>query len=949
MLGLIRMLGLAPTAGSAPADAEVSRREPAVPRNPLPVRERARLASRPPSITDLLPWRDFDEKTGTFLLEDGVSRALLYELDPMPSEACADQYLKARCAEVQAALQALPEYDEAPWVVQFFCNDDTDLSWQIERIRDYIVSVHAKAPERARQILASDFTRHFLAEMAEHLSLVARPEGLFLDEGVSGNRWRGQIRRVRCAIYRRFPPRFDFSRELLDPVETLQQTARGLVAGLAQTGIHARPMNAADFYSWLLPFFNPKPDFAKTVGDLLRLCPYPQPDEAPDDLDLGELLFLAAPKSDPTAGLWFFDGRPVRALALQSMRKLPEIGHFTAERDHAGKLFARFDRFPEGTMLSATVVICPQDTMTGRIEAIKSASRANILEAAHTYDEAVAVLDNMRTDKLYPMYLTLFVRGEDTSQLGRTVADLTAALHTSGLRFIQPVDELHGCDVFLRALPMCFDPRFDARHLRRSRLAFASQIASLLPLYGRARGTGNPGFWLWNRGGEPLLFDPLNPHDRNKNAHLLTLGPTGAGKSATLCYLAMQMMAIYRPRFFIIDAGKSFGLLGEHMRRHGLTVNQVELTPDTHVSLPPFAMAPRLFDQEGIKALDEAFGTADDDELPDSDPDGIPASPEDDDEGADPGKRDILGEMVIATTLMITGGEECEMRKMSRADRYLVARGILAAARQARDRGQPHPRVQDVAQALMAMRGDEDLGPSRRDRAEEMGQAMMVFCDGLRGRLFNRYGATWPDADVTIVEMGTLAQEGYEDALAVAYTSLITHVQALAEATQYDHRPIINLTDEGHIITANDLLNVYSVKITKMWRKLGAWYWLGTQNMQDFPASASRILNMCEHWVLLTMDRDEIAQVARFRTLTPEQRALMESARKEPPKYTEGVILNPQMQALFRNVPPPLAIALAMTEKHEKAWRLDIMKATGCTELEAAYAISREIAAKRAA
>lgn len=88
MLGLIRMLGLAPTAGSAPADAEVSRREPAVPRNPLPVRERQQLASRPPSITDLLPWRDFDEKTGTFLLEDGVSRALLYELDPMPSEAC---------------------------------------------------------------------------------------------------------------------------------------------------------------------------------------------------------------------------------------------------------------------------------------------------------------------------------------------------------------------------------------------------------------------------------------------------------------------------------------------------------------------------------------------------------------------------------------------------------------------------------------------------------------------------------------------------------------------------------------------------------------------------------------------------------------------------------------------------------------------------------------------
>ncbi|CAI06340.1 MULTISPECIES: conjugative transfer ATPase [Aromatoleum] len=950
MFGFTRMLGFGPSHDDPTSTGASRSGEPIVPRQPFRIRDRRRFAARPPSITDQLPWVDYEPETNTFLLEDGVSRALLFELEPIATEASTDQYLQARCVEIQSALQALPEYDEAPWVVQFFCNDDTDLSWQIERLRDYILSVHEKAPERARAILESDFTRHFFGEMAEHLAQVSRPEGLFTDEGVSGNRWRGQLRRVRCAIYRRFPEGFDFSREVLDPVEKLQQTARGLIAGLGQTGVKARPMNAADFYAWLLPFFNPKPDFAATAGELLRLCTYPTEDVAAEGLDLAELLFLSPPRSDHKAGLWFFDGRPVRALALQSVSKRPEIGHFTAEREHAGKHFARFERLPDGTMLSATMVIYPQDTMRRRVEGIKSASRANTIDAIHTHDEAVQVLDHMRADKLYPLYLVLFVRGEDVKQLGRQVADLTAVLHTSGLKLIQPTDELQGCDVFLRALPMCFDPAYDGKQLRRSRLIFASQIAALLPLYGRARGTGHPGFWLWNRGGEPFLFDPLNPRDRNKNAHLLTLGPTGAGKSATLCYLAMLVMAIYRPRLFIVDAGNSFGLLGEHLRAHGLTVHRVELTPDADLSLPPFVMAPRLFEQEEEKALARAMESPELEALP-SDNSEPPRKVKDDDdeEGADPGKRDVLGEMIIAATLMITGGEEGEMRKMSRADRYLIARAILTAAHRARDEGKPHPRAQDVAQTLMAMRNDESLGLARRDRAEEMGQAMMVFCDGLRGRLFDRYGMNWPDVDVTIVEMGTLAHEGYEDALAVAYTSLVNHVQALAEATQHDHRPIVNLTDEGHIVTINELLNVYVVKITKMWRKLGAWFWLGTQNMKDFPESASRMLNMCEHWMLLTMDRDEIEQVGRFRTLTAEQRALMESARKEPPKYTEGVILNPKMQALFRNVPPPLAIALAMTEKHEKAQRQDIMTATGCTELEAAYAIARELAAKRAA
>ncbi len=255
---------------------------------------------------------------------------------------------------------------------------------------------------------------------------------------------------------------------------------------------------------------------------------------------------------------------------------------------------------------------------------------------------------------------------------------------------------------------------------------------------------------------------------------------------------------------------------------------------------------------------------------------------------------------------------------------------------------------EDVAHALIAMRDDAGLGAGRKARAEEMGQAMRVFCDkDLRGRLFNREGEAWPDADVTIVNLATLGQQGYEDALAVAYIGLLNHTQALAERTQYDNRPNIFITDEGHIVTKNPQLCPYAVKITKMWRKLGTWFWLFTQEMKDFPDAASGMLNMCEWWLLLTMEKDEIAQVARFRSLTQEQRSMMESATKSPPKYTEGVILSSVMQALFRNVPPALPIALAMTEKHEKAERRQIMRELQVTELGAAIEVARRITARR--
>ena len=195
--------------------------------------KRRAMGLRPPSFTDLLPWMECD-KDGVILLEDGVSCGMMYELDPIPTEGSDEEYLQTAMRKVKSALSAQTEWDSGQWVIQFFVNDDTGLDTLIDQLTRYILDAQGDAEsqrQRAREVLESDFTQSFIGEMAEHLKSVAKPEGFFRDESVSDNIWRGQFRRVRMAIYRRYPPKYNFADETGTPRNSLIQSANGLVAG----------------------------------------------------------------------------------------------------------------------------------------------------------------------------------------------------------------------------------------------------------------------------------------------------------------------------------------------------------------------------------------------------------------------------------------------------------------------------------------------------------------------------------------------------------------------------------------------------------------------------------------------------------------------------------------------------------------------------------------------
>ena len=880
-----------------------------------------------PSFADLLPWVEYLHGSQSMLLEDGQSVAAFFELLPIGTEGREMAWLwQARDAVENALQDSFDEFDEHPWVVQFYAQDEPDFG-------DYLHTLRAYLQPRAQDSAFSAFYLHFFAH---HLYAVAKPGGLFEDTTVTRLPWRGQVRRVRMVVYRRTPTAAQ-ARRGQTPEQALTTICDRLTGGLANAGVKARRLDAAAIHAWLLRWFNPRPTLLGNSPEdrerFYALTRYPDEREAGEvelasGTDFAQRLFFGQPRSDLPSGTWIFDGTPHRVIVMDRLRTPPATGHLTGETRKGDALNALMDQMPEDTVLCLTLVATPQDVLEAHLNHLSKKSVGETLASEQTRQDVQQARSLIGSaHKLYRGAVAFYLRGRDLDELDARGLQLVNVMLNAGVQPVREEDEVAPLNSYLRWLPAVFDPSVDKRQWY-TQLMFAQHAANLAPVWGRSQGTGHPGITFFNRGGGPITFDPLNRLDRQMNAHLFLFGPTGSGKSATLNNILNQVTAIYRPRLFIVEAGNSFGLFGDFAARLGLSVHRVKLAPGSGVSLAPFTDAWRLVATPSrvqtldADALDEA-GSAD-------------TTPEIDEQ------RDVLGELEITARLMITGGEDKEEARMTRADRSLIRQCILEAAQRCVADKRP-VLTRDIRDSLRERGGDTTLPEMRRTRLLEMADAMTLFCQGVDGEMFDQPGTPWPEADITIVDLATFAREGYNAQLSIAYISLINTVNNIAERDQFLGRPIINVTDEGHIITKNPLLAPYVVKITKMWRKLGAWFWLATQNLDDLPKAAEPMLNMIEWWLCLSMPPDEVEKIARFRELNPSQKALMLSARKEAGKFSEGVILSKSMEVLFRAVPPSLYLAMAMTEPEEKAERFQLMQEHGISELDAAFKVAEKI------
>lgn len=773
------------------------------------------------SFTDYLPWAEYLPESQCLLLDDGVSVGAVFEVIPAGTEGRTAARLDEIRDIVEDALQdSFDERDSHPWVIQFFCQDDPEVTAYLDTLRGYI------RPQAQDTAMTADYLR----ETERHMRGLAVPQGLFTDRAVTGAPWRGQQRRTRMVIYRYADPAVS---EPLSPEEQLNQVCDRLASALAGAGIAVLRQNGAQIHAWLLRWFNPEPDWTDKET-LYRTAGHE--DTAPGELplvnDFSEMLLFSPPRADAENGVWWFDGLPHCAVTIDRIRRAPAVGHLTGETRRGEHVNALMDLLPPGTVISLTLVVQPQDVLEARFTHLAKNAIGENSESARVRADAETAKSYLgERHKLWRGSMTFYLSASSLQQLNRQRREMTAVLLNAGLQPVRPEYDVAPMNGWLRALPMCFDPARDKKHWY-TRLMFVQHLANMLPVFGRDSGTGHPGFTFFNRGGAPLTFDPLNSADRSKNAHLVLFGPTGSGKSATLNSLFAQLMAVHRPRLFIAEAGNSFGLFADYCAALELSVHKISIKPGCGISLAPFADAHKL------AGMPQKSGELSDDIGADD---------------AETEERDILGE------------------------------------------------------------------------------------------LFNREGRHWPEADITLIDLGTLAREGYEAPLAVAYTSLVNTINNIAERDQFLEREIVFATDEAHMITTNPLLAPYVVKVVKMWRKLGAWLWLATQNLEDFPDTAKKMLNMIEWWLCLVMPPEEVEEIARFRKLTDEQKAMLLSATKTPRCYTEGVVLASRIKALFRAVPPSLYLALGMTEKEEKAARRALMTKHGISELEAAKWVAREL------
>lgn len=308
-----------------------------------------------PSIAPYLPWMDFDDKTETFVLQNGVDAASVLELEGFPCEGKPDSilhHLSDACQNIFG--QAIPEMKDSPYIVQFYLCDQYSLSSYADAVKNYIPKEY-----RNRKI-----ARFFIKHFADHCKYLCKKDGVFTDNLVTGIPFRGRIRRVRMVIYRHINKSVRLPKGQT-AAETMNQITSNVVTLLKSSGIGVKRYQAAEFFEWMMRWFNPNPK--KTDGDvdkLVELYGYPSKEEKPFGFDFVEQMFHSLPVVDKERGIFYFDDKPHRYLSIDNLARVPEVGQISAEKPEnkeaastKTKWNAFFDKFPSGSIFTMTVAI----------------------------------------------------------------------------------------------------------------------------------------------------------------------------------------------------------------------------------------------------------------------------------------------------------------------------------------------------------------------------------------------------------------------------------------------------------------------------------------------------------------------------------------------------------------------------------------------------------------
>ena len=844
---------------------------------------------------------------GIFLNRDLSTVIGIVKIKPLSIEAISGEAKTETFEKLSTALsQAIITEYSTPWLSQFFIINNQNSA--VEDIM-YRLKKHSKCNNQ--------YTDYYFKEAKKHLKDISNPDGAFIDHNTD-LAWSVTKRDIYFCLWQEInndkkQKEYEIAnRQYKKTKDTLDKLKRGL----AQVDIKVETIDEQEYIDLASNFI---------TGKKINYKP-----KIEEDLSCIALGGKATKISVDNNGIFKFNDTYRVYLALESLGDI-KLGHLSVENKTG---VALLDSVHNDCIWTQITIHIHSDKSNEILNRIIKASLGQDPSVSINKKQAVEAQEQIaKGDYVFRFTGGVYVCANKLHELENKTRDIKTILSANQIKLLDTKENPLAAQDYLDSLPGAFNAEKDNKfYNKRTTLQYYSDINKIAPFYGRSTGTQNSSILLYNRGGEALMFDPIA--DRVKNAFGFIFGPMGSGKSAFSIYFLMQLLATYNPRIFIIEKGDSFGLFVQHCKSLGLSTNRISIKANNKdVSITPFADATKLLKQKiSINKSISDIKTNNNDT--DIDDDGL--------------NRDILGEMLIKAHIMVTGGDINEEKYFRRADLTILAQAIVLAAENTKKDNREITITEDVVQALDELSNDKALSGNKKERILAIKDAINTFIlSDFDKQIFNTAGRLFPKVDITQLDVGILGNEGYQDKLAVAFISLMTNINTIVEDEQFNNRPTIILVDEAHLITTNALLAPYIVKISKMWRKLGAWLWLVTQNLDDFTDSAKSMLDNMEWWICLNLSKNDVSKLKKFKNITPEQEQMLLSAKKSTAQYIEGGILSDNMECLFKNIPPAIAYALAMTEKDEKALRQTIMNEHNCSELEAAQMIAEDISKKR--
>ncbi len=844
-----------------------------------------------PSFVDLLPVKRY-LGDGIFHFRNG-GLGSIFKIKTISLEATTEAYQEEVLEALTFVLKNAISYEHTDfWLSQMFII-------KRQSAKKVLNQIHAHCNKNKDEKTNAKFSENYLQSMDSHIQSLSNKNGAFIDKE-TGEPWSlSQLEIYFCFWQEKSISTQDLNKEF----DIINDAIVRIEHALVQARIKPKRMDDQNYIDFISGFFHDKKiSYKQNILNTL-------------DEDLSQIALNHPNITVQENGIFCFKHNDkVKYAAYMPLEKIDDaskinVGHLSAENKDT-KL-SLFDRLPVGSIWSQTTIYISHDKADEYLEKIKNSSIGKDTKSSQNSDDAEnAKVIAAQGDYIVRFAAGLFLFHNKEDKLKKEVRKVNSIFGALGLNLLEPRENPLSQDDFVRSLPFCFNYDLDQKfYKKRASLQHISTVAALSPFYGRSTGTGSAGVVKFNRGGEPLMFDPVV--DKSQNAFGLLFGPSGTGKSAWLIEFLFSMMAIHNPKHvFIIEKGDSFGLFVDHCKQQGLSTNKVTIKASSKdIRLPPFANATRLIIDKDLEQ-----------------------------------ERDLLGELLIIAQLMITGGEAKESEKFERSDLDTVGNAIQLAAKNTLADGRDTTLTEDVINALNELADSDDLTNSEKERIRKMAKSMRVYINSdFDKRIFNTSGELFPESDITQLDVGVFGSDGYESKLVVAFASLVNDINRIAEKNQFSGRPIFLLIDEAHLFTKHPLIISWILKMVKMWRKWGVWVWFATPSLKDYTEAASSMFDTIEWIICLKIKKSEAEELAKLVDMTDEQKKLIASISGAKGQYKEGVVISDQLSTLFRSVSMPLALALAMTEQSEKATRQKIMEKNNCNEMEAAYMIADEI------